>query len=97
MADEDRDGPRLDAQRQGRSLIDDFFDASKASLSVAIVSSRAASESDQSGGGTEDDPVGPVMLGAACPTADSHNTNSGKVTAVDFVAYDLVRFGAPRR
>ena len=76
---------------------DEFFDANKASLSVAIVSLRAASESDQSGSGTEDDPVGPVMPGAACPTADSHNTNSSKLTAVDFVTYDLVRFGAPRR
>ena len=46
---------------------DEFFDASKASLSVAIVSLRAASESDQSGGGTEDNPVGLVMLGAAYP------------------------------
>lgn len=52
---------------------DDFFDAGKASLSVVIVSSRAASESGQRSGvgGHRDGPVGPVMRStAASPSAD---------------------------
>lgn len=43
---------------------DDFFDAGDA-ITGDRLSSRAESESGQSGGGTEDDPVGPVTPSAA--------------------------------
>ena len=61
---------------------DDFFDAGEGAVGDRL-SSRAASESGQSGGGTEDDPVGPVTPSAA-PTMGGGGTISRKATAVNF-------------
>ena len=57
---------------------DDFFDAGEGAV-IGDRSSRAASESSQSGGGTEDDPVGPTTPSAtASPTTNpiSHKTTT---------------------
>ena len=58
---------------------DDFFDAGEGAV-VGDRSSRAASESSQSGGGTEDDPVGPTTPSATA--APQSNPISHKTTAV---------------
>jgi hypothetical protein len=64
---------------------DDFFDAGEGAVIHDRLSLRPASESGQSGsgGGTEDDPVGPVTPSAANTNTNTlpHNT---KLTAVDF-------------
>ena len=67
---------------------DDFFDAGEgAVIGPDRLSSRAASESGQSGsgGGTEDDPVGPITPSpTAGPTATIPHNNNKKLAAVDF-------------
>ena len=76
---------------------DDLFDAVIGPEVPDRLSSRAASESAQSGSGngTEDDSIGPVMPSdAARPTAILQNN---KPTAGDFMAHDHVRFCGPRR
>ena len=94
VADVDRDGdsgePRGEVDEEEDSS-DDFFDAGEgAVLAGDRLSLRAASESGQSqsgsGGGTENDPVGPVTPSAAAgPTATiPHNNKNNKLTAVDF-------------
>ena len=84
VADVDRDG---DGETRGEDeeedSSDDFFDAGEgAVIGPDRLSLRAASESGQngSGGGTEDDPVGPMTPSAAATIP--HNNN--KPTAVDF-------------
>ena len=89
VADVDRDGgdgeTRDEDEEEDSS--DHFFDAGEgAVIGPDRLSLRAASESGQSqsgsGGGTEDDPVGPVTPSAAGPTATIPHNN--KPTAVDF-------------
>ena len=71
----------MDEEEEGS---DDFFDAGEgAVIGGRGVSSRAESESGQSGGGTEDDPVGPVTPSAA-PTMVDGGTISRKPNAVNF-------------
>jgi len=60
----------------------DFFDAGDGAVIGDRVSSRTASESGQSGGGTEDDPVGPVTPSAAPSMA--RGTMSRKANSVNF-------------
>jgi hypothetical protein len=60
---------------------DDFFDAGEGAV-VGDRFSRAAAESEQSGGGTEDDFVGPVTPSAAPTISTSGGTISRKATAV---------------
>ena len=50
---------------------DDFFDAGEGVV-VGDRSSPAASENSQSGGGTEDDPVGPTTPSATAAPTQSH-------------------------
>ncbi|KAH9020204.1 hypothetical protein EDB85DRAFT_532534 [Lactarius pseudohatsudake] len=76
VGDEDGDTREDDEDSDG-----DFFDAGDAIIGDRF-SLRAASESGQSGGGTEDDPVGPVTPSAAPPM--SGGTISRKPNAVDF-------------
>ena len=93
VADVDRDGDG-DGETRGEDeeedSSDDFFDAGEgAVIGPDRLSSRAASESGQSGsgGGTEDDPVGPITPSAAAgPTATipHNNNNNKKLAAVDF-------------
>ena len=79
VADLDRDG---DGETRGEDeeedSSDDFFDADEgAVIGPDRLSLRAASESGQSGsgGGTEDDPVGPITPSA---TATSHITTTSR-------------------
>ena len=91
VTDVDRDGDgdgetRGEGEEEGSS--DDLFDAGEgAVIGPDRLSLRAASESGQSGsgGGTEDDPVGPITPSAAGSTATiPHNNNNKKLAAVDF-------------
>ena len=71
---------------------DDFFDAGEGAV-VGDRSSRAASESSQSGGGTEDDPVGPTTPSAtAAPTTNpiSHKTTTAVVGFSRMISTDSV-------
>ena len=76
----DRDASTREDEEEEDS--DDFFDAGESAVGDRH-SLRAASESGQSGGGTEDDPVDPVTPSAG-PTMGGGGTISRKATAVDF-------------
>jgi cysteine protease ATG4 len=80
VADRDGDG---ETREEEEDSSDDFFDASEGAVIHDRLSLRAASESGQSGsgGGTEDDPVGPVTPSAANNNSLPHNT---KPTAIEF-------------
>ncbi|KAN0133871.1 hypothetical protein V8E53_008303 [Lactarius tabidus] len=58
---------------------EDFFDAGEGAVIRDRISSCTASESGKSGGGTEDDPVGPVTPSAVLIIPHS------KAPAVDFL------------
>ena len=60
---------------------DDFFEGGEGAVGDRL-SLSAASERSQSGGGTEDDPVGPVTLSAVLIMGSG--TMSRKATTVDF-------------
>ena len=84
VADLDRDGNgETRGEDEEEDSSDDFFDAGEgAVIGPDRLSLRAASESGQSGsgGGTEDDPVGPMTPSAAATIPHYNN----KPTAVDF-------------
>ena len=90
VTDVDRDGDgdgetRGEGEEEGSS--DDLFDAGEgAVIGPDRLSLRAASESGQSGsgGGTEDDSVGPITPSAAGSTATIPHNKKKKLTAVDF-------------
>ena len=90
VADVDRDSDG-DGETRGEDeeedSSDDFFDAGEgAVIGPDRLSSRAASENGQSGsgGGTKDNPVGPITPSAAAgPTATIPHNNK-KLAAVDF-------------
>ena len=86
VADVERDGDGETRGEDEEDSSDDFFDAGEgAVIGPDRLSLRAVSESGQSGGGTEDDPVGPVTPSAAASpiVAVTHNSNP---TAVDFLS-----------
>ena len=94
VADVDRDGDG-DGETRGEDeedSSDDFFDAGEgAVIGPDRLCLRAAPESGRSGsgGGTEDDPVGPITPSAAGgPTVtiphNNNNNNNNKLAAVDF-------------
>ena len=71
VADGDGDGETCEDKEEDSS--DDFFDAGESAVILDRLSLRAISESGQSGGGTEDDPV---TTGAGGSTAHiATNTN----------------------
>ena len=72
---------------------DDFFDAGEGAV-VGDRSSRAAQESSQSGGGTEDDPVGPTTPSA---TAAPTQSRTKRKPSSGFNARPHIGLGRPRR
>ena len=95
VADVDREGDRGETRGEvdeEEDSSDDFFDAGEgAVIGTDYLSLHTASESGQSqssGGGTEDDPVGPITLSAAPPagptTAIPHNNKTAVDPWVDF-------------
>ena len=62
VADANRAGDETRGEDEEEDSSDDFFDAGEGTVLAAVrLSLRATSESGQSGGSTEDDPVGPVI------------------------------------